>query len=102
MDPCQAVRQITDHASAAGSATVVCGSLASAAPGVPAEGSASQPVQGQPYSVSMLPTSGGLQSGTLHPAGQSSSWGAASGAEPLAALAVSLFGLSLDANRGQQ
>ena len=87
MDPCQTVRQITDHASAAGSATVVCGSLASAAPGVPAEGSASQPVQGQPYSVSMLPTSGGLQSGTLHPAG---------GAELLAALAAALFGLSPD------
>ena len=32
----------------------------------------------------------------LHPAGQSSSRGAAGGAEPLAALAVSLFGLSPD------
>ena len=36
------------------------------------------------------------QPGTLHPAGQSSSWGAAGGAEPLAALAAALFGLSPD------
>ena len=87
MDPCQTVPQIADHTSPAGSATAVCGSLASAAPGAPAEGSASPPVQGQP---------GGLQSGTLHPAGQSSSGGAMGGAEPLAALAASLFGLSPD------
>ena len=58
--------------------------------------------------VSMLPTPGGLQSGTgsadragrsgtLHPAGQSSSrGGTAGGAEPLAATAASLFGLSPD------
>ena len=37
-----------DHASGGGSAPTVCGSLASAAPGAPAEGSASPPVQGQP------------------------------------------------------
>lgn len=36
------------------------------------------------------------QSGTLHPAGQSSSRSAAGGAEPLTATAVSLFGLSPD------
>lgn len=50
----------------------------------------------QPGGVSMLPTPGGLQSGTLHPAGQSSGRGAAGGAEPLTAPAVSLFGLSPD------
>lgn len=61
---------------------VSCGSLASAAPCAPAEKSASPPVQGQP--------------GTLHPAGQSNSRDAAGGAEPLAACAVSLFGLSPD------
>ena len=33
-------------------------------PGAPAEGSASPPVQGQPGGVSILPTPGGLQSGT--------------------------------------
>lgn len=37
-----------NHASPAGSAPAVCGSLASAAPGAPAEGSASPPIQGQP------------------------------------------------------
>lgn len=63
-------------------APTACESLASAAPGAPAEGSASPPIQGQ--------------SGTLHPAGQSSSRGAAGGAEPLTATAVSLFGLSPD------
>lgn len=36
------------------------------------------------------------QPGTIHPAGQSSSRSAAGGAEPLAALAVSFFGLSPD------
>lgn len=39
---------IADHASPAGSAPTICGSLASATPGAPAEGSASPPVQGQP------------------------------------------------------
>lgn len=39
---------------------------------------------------------GGLQSGTLHPAGQSSGKGAAGGAALLAATAASLFGLSPD------
>ncbi len=79
IDPCQTVQHIADHASPAGSAPAVCGSLASAAP---AEGSAPPPAQGQP--------------GTIHPAGQSSGRGTAGGAEPLAATAVSLFGLSPD------
>lgn len=65
-------------------------------PGAPVEGSASPPVQGQPGGVSMLPTPGGLQSGALHPAEQSSGRGAAGGAEPLVASATSLFGLSPD------
>lgn len=64
MDPCQTVQQIADHASPAGSSPTVCGSLASAAPGAPAEGSVSPPVQGQPGGVSILPTPGGLRSGT--------------------------------------
>lgn len=38
MDPCQTVQHTTDHASPAGSAPAVCGSLASDAPGAPAEG----------------------------------------------------------------
>lgn len=59
-----------------------------------------------PATVSTLLTPGGLRSGTgqqsertgWHPplAGQSSSMGAAGGAEPLAACAASLFGLSPD------
>ena len=48
-------QHIADHASPAGSSHTVCRSLASAAPGAPAEGSAPPPVQGQP---------GGLRSGT--------------------------------------
>lgn len=90
VDPCQTVQHNADHAS-----------------GAPAEGSASPPVQGQPGGVSILPTPGGCRSGTgsavragrsgaLHPAGQSSSRGTAGGAEPLAATAASLFGLSPD------
>lgn len=77
MDPCQTVQHTADHASPAGSA--------------------SPPVQGQP---------GGLQFGTGQrsgrtgwhppPGGQSSSKDAAGGAELLAALAASLFGLSPD------
>ena len=63
----EAVQHTADHASPAGSAPTVCGSLASATPGVSTEGSTSPPVQGQP-----------------------------GGAEPLAALAASLFGLSPD------
>lgn len=35
MDPCQTVQHTADHASTAGSAPTVCGSLASAAPGAP-------------------------------------------------------------------
>lgn len=77
MDPCQTVQHIADHASGGGSALTVCRSLASAAPGAPAEGAASPPVQGQP--------GGAVQR-----------QGAAGGAEPLAALAASLFGLSPD------
>lgn len=51
----------------------------------------------QPGGVSMFPTPGGWRSGTLHPAGQSGGrGGAAGGAEPLAATAASLFGLSPD------
>lgn len=38
--------------------------LASDTPGAPADGSASPPAQGQPGGVSILPTPGGLQSGT--------------------------------------
>ena len=82
MDPCQTVQHTADHTSPAGSAPAVCGSLTSAAPGAPADGSASPPVQGQ--------------SGALHPAGQSSGRGRAGGAEPLTAAAASLFGLSPD------
>lgn len=96
MDPCQTVQHIADHASPAGSAPTVCGSLASAAPGAPAEGSVSPPVPDQTGGVSMLPTPGGLRPGTLHPAGQSNGRGAAGGAEPLAATAAALFGLSPD------
>ena len=61
MDPCQTVQHTADHSSPAGSAPTACGSLANATLGAPAEGSASPPIQGQ--------------SGTLHPAGQSSSRG---------------------------
>ena len=59
VDPCQTVQHIADHASPAGSAPTVCGSLASTAPGAPAEGSASTPVQCHPGGVSILPTPGG-------------------------------------------
>nr|DAF66876.1 MAG TPA: hypothetical protein [Bacteriophage sp.] len=41
-------------------------------------------------------SSQGTPASTLHPAGQSSSRGAAGGAEPLAATAAALFGLSPD------
>lgn len=85
-----------DHASGGKAAPAVRKSLASAASGAPAEGSASPPVQGQPGGVSMLPEPGGWRSGTFHPAGQSSGRSAAGGAEPLAALAAFLFGLSPD------
>ena len=84
MSPCQTVQHNADHASGGRSAPTLCGLLATAAPGAPAEGSASPPVQGQPGGVSMLPTPDSLQSGTesavragrhpgtLHPAGKSS------------------------------
>lgn len=92
MDPCQTVQQIADHASPAGSAPAVCGSLASTAPGAPAEGSASPSAQGQP---------GGLRSGTgsavrAHPPPGGTVQQQGRGAEPLAALAAALFGLSPD------
>ena len=107
VDPCQTVQHIADHASSGGSTPTVCGSLASVTPGAPAEGSAPPPVQGQPGGVSMLPTPGGLQSGTgsavraggLAPStrrGSPATGSAAGGAEPLAATAASLFGLSPD------
>ena len=105
-NPCQTVQHIADHANPAGSAPTVCGSLASAAPGAPAEGATSPPAQGQPGGVSMLPTLGGWRSGTgsavkaAHPppgrAVQRQGGGAAGGAEPLAASAAYLFGLSPD------
>ena len=78
-------------------------------PGAPAEGSASPPAPGQPgggldasharrlaiwHRVSGQGAPG--QSGTFYPAGQSSGMDAAGGAELLAALAASLFGLSPD------
>lgn len=109
MDPCQTAQQIADHASPAGSAPAVCGSLASAAPCSPADWSAYPPAQAH--------TDGGFDasrarrlaiwhrvscqgapglSGTIHPAGQSSSRSAAGGAELLAACAAALFGLSPD------
>ena len=77
------VQHTADHASPAGSAPAVCGSLASAAPCAPAEVLASPPAQGQPggdldasparrldawYRVSGQ----GTPAGTLYPAGQSS------------------------------
>lgn len=76
-------------------------------PDASAEGSASPPVQGQPgggfdtsharrLAIWHRVSSQGAPAGNIHPAGQSSSRGAASGAEPLAAVAVSLFGLSPD------
>lgn len=93
IDPCQTVQHTADHASPAGSAPAVCGSLASAAP---AEGSTSRCFQ-RPAACDLAP---GQQSGRTGwhplPGGQSSNRGAAGGAEPLAALAASLFGLSPD------
>lgn len=82
-------------------------------PGAPAEGvsvSACQSGNGQPGGVSMLPTSGGWRSGTgsavsqggafiLAPStrrGSPAAGAGAHGAEPLAAPAASLFGLSPD------
>lgn len=84
MDPCQTVQHIADHASPAGSAPTVCGLLASVL---------------HPAACDLAPVSGqGApgQFGTLHPAGQSSGRSAAGGAEPLAATAATLFGLSPD------
>lgn len=51
----------------------------------------------RPAACNLAPVSGqGAPAGTLHPAGQSSSRGAAGSAEPLAALAADFFGLSPD------
>lgn len=50
-----------------------------------------------PAACNLAPVSSqGAPAGTLHPAEQSSGKGAAGGAEPLTAVAVSLFGLSPD------
>ena len=77
IDPCPAVYHSADHASGDGSVHPACIRC-----------------KGQPGG---LRSGTGQQSGrTLHPVGQSSSRGAAGGAEPLAATAVSLFGLSPD------
>lgn len=87
-----------DHARPAGSAPTVCGSLTSDAPGAPAEGSASPPVQGQPGGglapVSSQSTPG--QSGTLHPAGQSSGRGTAWRRGTIGGYRRIFFGLSPD------
>lgn len=56
MDPCQTVQQIADHAS----------------PAHLLRGAAPPPVQGQPGGVSMLPTPGGLRSGTGQRSGRTS------------------------------
>ena len=81
------VQHIADHASPAGSAPTVCGSLASATPGAPAEG----------VSVSIC-TGSARRLVIWHPTpgGAVQQRGAAGGAEPLTATAVSLFGLSPD------
>lgn len=77
MDTCQAVQYIADHASGGGAVHPAC------------------------ILCRVSPAAGGLAPGqqpgrALHPAGQSSSMGAAGGAEPLAAAAASLVGLSPD------
>lgn len=74
MNPRQTVQQIAGRASPAGSRCFP-----------------------RPAACNLAPVSShGAPAGTLHPAGQSSSRGAAGGAEPLAATAASLFGLSPD------
>ena len=74
MNPRQTVQQIASRASPAGSRCFP-----------------------RPAACNLAPVSShGAPAGTLHPAGQSSSRGAAGGAEPLAATAASLFGLSPD------
>lgn len=96
------VSTATDHASPAGSAPTVCGSLASAAPCAPADVSASPPVRGQPgggldasharrLAVWHRVSGQSGHSGTIHPAEQSSGRGTAGGAESLTALAAALF-----------
>ncbi len=68
-------------------------------PGAPAEGSARRSLdasRARRLEVWHRVSGQGGRSGALHPAGQSSSRGTAGGAEPLAASAASLFGLSPD------
>lgn len=91
--PCQAVQHIADHASSAGSAPIMCGVLASAdtlsalQTGAPTEGvSVSTCTESaRRLSIWHRVSDQGAPAGTLHPAGQSSSSGAAGDAEPLAA-----------------
>ena len=78
MDPCQTAQHIADHASGDGSVPTVCGSLASAAPCAPAEGSARRGLDdsnARRLAVWHRVSDQGGRSGTLHPAGQSSSKG---------------------------
>ena len=76
MDPCQMVQQIADHASPAGSAPAVCGSLASA--------------------DTLLAVQTRCTGWRLLPGGAVQRQGTAGGAEPLTATAVFIFGLSPD------
>ena len=93
MDPCQTAQHIADHASPARSAPVACGSLSSATPGAPADGSASPPVQGQP--------GGGLDAS--HARRDSPAAGARRAARNHWRLSPQLFsGFRPIANRGQQ
>ena len=63
-------QQIADHASPAGSAPTVCGSLASATPGAPAEGCSVSACTGSARRHAIWHR---VSSGTLYPASQSSS-----------------------------
>lgn len=98
MDPCQTVQHIADRASGDGVSSTDPAHL----------------LKGQRLHLHRVSPAGlytsharrlevwhrvsgqGGRSGTLHPAGQSSDKGAAGGAEPLAAPAAALFGLSPD------
>jgi hypothetical protein len=92
MDPCQTVQHIADHASPAHLLRGQRLHLYRVSPA--AFRCFSRPAAFDLAPVSSQGAPG--QSGTLYPAGQSSSRGAAGGAEPLAAFAASLFGLSPD------
>lgn len=89
------VQQISDHASPAGSAPTVYGSLASATPAHLLRGQRLHLSTWQGPAVSSQPGHGSILAPS-HPAEQSSSRGTADGAEPLEATAASLFGLSPD------